>query len=140
MHRWKRKSNHLDNQDILFAFMNIASKSNPLKPLKCTLRKNFFQKSDDRTNCTTWKQLPWSRWLKFYDLADLKFQSTLITQMYSRKRDDRTKCTTRSKFHDQGDTIQLTQTPRSWWLIISVHWNHSSVHSDKSDDRTNCST
>ena len=41
----KRKSNHLDNQDILFAFMNIASKSNPLKPLKCTLRK----KSDDRT-------------------------------------------------------------------------------------------
>ena len=40
--RWKRKSNHLDNQDILFAFMNIASKSNPLKPLKCTLRKKVM--------------------------------------------------------------------------------------------------
>ena len=40
--RWKRKSNHLDNQDILFAFMNIASKSNPLKPLKCTLRKKWW--------------------------------------------------------------------------------------------------
>ena len=52
--RWERKSNHLDNQDILFAFMNIASKSNPLKPLKCTLRKKWWSSK-------SWRQLPRSR-------------------------------------------------------------------------------